>query len=180
MSQISKLTNERLIEALHFTEKDLIMNRQMKLSQKQKVKIKPTVDLFVSVGILGTIVFFSLALFILMKGFDFIGLFGQTILSMAGFGLCFYWTFESIQLQDQFKKYKGIKYIEGTAEFSISYKLGFFQNGEVFTFPAHFMKIAGFKFELDENTYDSIQGSIFRVYYFESFKKTFLSIENID
>ncbi len=180
MSQISKLTNQKLIESMPFTEKDLSLNRQMKLSQKQKVKIKPTMEFYTLLSIFCTTLSFVISTIALMKGFASLGLFCSAFLSVLSFGLGIYWTFRNIQKLKQVKNYKGVSFIEGNAEFKISYKFGFFQNGEVFTMPSYLMKIDGFKFYFDENTYDLIQGNVFRVYYYRNIGKVFLSIENID
>lgn len=175
-----KNSNEKLMQLISFSEKDLNLNRQMKLSEKQKHKFKSTIDLYVFLSFLGTTVFFCIAVVSMMAEVKSTNLFILTFLGISGFGLFFYWAFWSVNSYNQLRKYKGVRYVEGKADFDISYKRNnSSQNGES-DVPVYSMKIDGVKFYLSEEIYDSIVGNEFRVYYFQTLKKVILSLENLE
>ncbi len=170
---MSKIADQKLMKAMSFNEKDISMNRQLKLSEKQKHKLKPVVDANLTLSFLSTTVFFSIAFAALFTGF---GSF-LSVVGVLGFGLCFFWAFRSVQWLNQLKKYQGVKFVEGKPEFDTSYKNKSTANREIIQIPVYSMKIGHIKFYLDEETYDSIFGLEIRVYYFQTLKKQILSIE---
>ena len=179
LMKMSKNTNEKLMEEFSFNEKDLSLNRQLKLSEKQKHKLKPEIEIYIGLSFLFTTISFCAAVFALFTGYESAKQFFLTSTIVLGFGASFFWAFISVQWLNQIKKYSGVYLIEGKADFDISYKSNGSNQNSAFDIAVYSMKVGNIKFYLDEETYDSIVGDEFRVYYFQTLRKVVLSIENI-
>lgn len=168
------------MDTLSFNEKDLSMNRQLKLSERQKHRLKPIIDGHIALSFLLTTICFLITGVMLIIGFDSFKPFILTLLSISGFGLFFYWAFRSVQRLNQLKEHRGVKFVDGKADFNISYISDIADRSSEKKIPLYSMKIGKVKFYLDEVTYDSIGGSEFRVYYFQTLRKVILSVENLE
>ena len=172
---MSNFSNQQLMNAISFNEKDLALNRQFKLSERQRNWLKPLIDLNVAFSFFLTTGFFFFNVAAFFQGSESIFSFLLSLIGVIGFGLSFYWAFRSVQWVKELKDYTGVKFVEGQADFKIAYR-----KGGNFYIPTYSMKVGKIKLYLHEDVYDSINGSEFRVYYFQTFRKKILSIETLN
>lgn len=167
-------TTAKLMQAIPFTENDLAENRKFKLSEPQKERIKPKVDLCVYLSAIGVVVFFFMTL-----AFAYNGIGTSSLLLFAGFcafaflaGLIgFIW---SLKLNNLLKNNEGIKIIAGEADFDISYE------DDDLDRPIYSLTIKEIKFIVNEKIYDAFIGKRFRIYYYRVLKNEILSVEVFD
>jgi hypothetical protein len=176
---MSLVLNQQLMNAISFTDKDLALNRQLKLSERQKRRLKPGVDSNFALSAFLMIGCFFFAGATLLRGSESLFSFILSMFGVVSFGLTFYWAFRSLQWTKELENYAGVKFVEGTAIFDISYKRTSQYQSTVADIPVYSMTVGDVKLYLDETTYDSITGTEFRIYYFQTLKKKILSIETL-
>lgn len=172
--------NQQLMKAVSFDAIDLMSNRLLKLSERQKGRLKPAIDFYVAMSFFLTTGCFFFAVAALFQGSESVISFLLSVIAVAGFGSSFYWAFRSYQWVKDLNNYAGVKFVEGTAVFDISYKRTSQYQSANADIPVYSMKVGDVKLYLDEATYDSITGTEFRIYYFPALKKKILSIETLD
>ncbi|HVE55928.1 MAG TPA: hypothetical protein VNB22_03815 [Pyrinomonadaceae bacterium] len=181
MNQAVKVKNEKLMASIPFTDDDLATNRRFEITANQKMRLKAKIELYIFFSFFGTAICFVIGFIALIVNIDSTNLFIMKILGIVGFGVFFYWAVLSISWNQRLRKNRGVKLAEGTAELSIKYMSNYpsssYDNEKI---PHYFMKVGKVNFEIDEETFDSIKGKQFRIYYFQLLKKEILSIENID
>jgi hypothetical protein len=164
-------TTSKLMQMIPFTESDLTMNRNFTLSDSQKARIKPKVDLYLYLS------GFSAAIFLfLLPVFAYHGFGSLLLLIFLGSGFLisligFIWSF---RLKKQLDKNQGIKIVAGEADFDVSYE------GDNSDIPVYFLTIKEVKFYLSEEIYHAFLGKRFRIYYFQILRNEILSVEVFD
>ena len=58
MDRVSKIETEKLMAAIPFNRNDLELNRQFELSENQKFRLKPIIDLYIFFSVTGTLICF--------------------------------------------------------------------------------------------------------------------------
>ena len=181
MIQPVKVKNEKLMAAIPFTDDDLATNREFEITANQKMRVKAKIDLHIFFSFFGTGICFVVGFIALIGDIDSTTLLILKILGTAGFGVFFYWAVLSINWNKRLKINRGVKLSEGTAELSVKYIPNYAPSAnDNEKIPHYIMKVGNVEFEMDEETFYSIKGKQFRIYYFQLLKKEILSIENID
>ena len=156
------------MKKLPFKKDELDLNKRGLLSANQISKIQLKLTKF-----FGLIIFFLIwTVFV----FGFVFRDNIFLLVLTGSGLIMGLLTWAFFIWRRVKQGKGVRVVEGKAEFDIGYG-GRDQNNLT---PFYTVKVKDQKFPVEEELYDAISGERFRVYYFPAPPKVLLSYEVLE